>query len=326
MNIYDIAEKSGYSIATVSRVLNGGQNVSEQTREKVLAVMEAENYTPNAFARGLGLRTMRMVGVLCTDVSDVYYAKAVSLVEAALREQGFDALLCCTGPLLEDKKKAMELLLQKHVDALLLIGSALQEEQDNSHIEAAARQVPVVIINGLVELPNVYSVACDEYAALRHNLDLLAGAECTAPLYLYDSLSFSGSRKLAGFRDGCAANGLTGMERKIEKDLEAAQNELSGLLEQGTTVDAVLCSEDLLAVGAQKALTAAGFNLPIVGFNNSLPAQCATPALTSVDNMLDTLCPAAVGLLMKLLDGKNVPAATMVSARLVERETFRTSR
>ena len=64
MNIYDIAERSGFSIATVSRVLNRSPNVSPKTRDKILAVMREEDYTPNAFARGLGLNTMRMIGIL----------------------------------------------------------------------------------------------------------------------------------------------------------------------------------------------------------------------------------------------------------------------
>ena len=77
MTIYDISEKAGVSIATVSRVLNGSSNVSEKTRKKVLEVMEEYDYTPNAFARGLGLNTMNTIGILCADSSDLYLAKAV---------------------------------------------------------------------------------------------------------------------------------------------------------------------------------------------------------------------------------------------------------
>ena len=61
MNIYDISEKSGVSIATVSRVLNDSPHVSQKTKERVLSVIEACGYVPNAFARGLGLNTMKTV-------------------------------------------------------------------------------------------------------------------------------------------------------------------------------------------------------------------------------------------------------------------------
>ena len=70
MNIYDISKQAGVSIATVSRVLNGSDKVSPATREKVLKVMEQNSYTPNAFARSLGLNSMHTVGILCADSSD----------------------------------------------------------------------------------------------------------------------------------------------------------------------------------------------------------------------------------------------------------------
>ena len=69
MNIYDIAQRSGVSIATVSRVMNGSPNVSAATREKVMAVIEQEDYIPNAFARGLNLNYMKIIGILCTDIA-----------------------------------------------------------------------------------------------------------------------------------------------------------------------------------------------------------------------------------------------------------------
>ena len=76
-NIYDISKLAGVSIATVSRVLNGSDKVSETTRQKVLDVMEQNGYTPNAFARGLGLNTMRTVGILCDDSSAIYLARGI---------------------------------------------------------------------------------------------------------------------------------------------------------------------------------------------------------------------------------------------------------
>ena len=76
MNIYDVSEHAGVSIATVSRVLNGNPNVSEKTRDKVLKVMDDLGYTPNVFARGLGLNTMQTIGLLCSGSSNPYLAGA----------------------------------------------------------------------------------------------------------------------------------------------------------------------------------------------------------------------------------------------------------
>lgn len=143
MNIYDIASKAGVSIATVSRVLNGKGNVSEKTKEHVLSIIEEMGYTPNIFARGLGLNSIKMVGILCSDVSDIYYATAVSTIEKELRQSGYDSLLCCTGDNIEDRKKSIDLLLSKRVDAILLVGSTFKEKSDNSHILDAAKTFPL---------------------------------------------------------------------------------------------------------------------------------------------------------------------------------------
>ena len=96
MNIYDVSKHAGVSIATVSRVLNGNPNVSEKTRNKVLNVMAELGYTPNVFARGLGLNTMQTIGIMCSDSSDPYLANAIYYLERALRSFEYDAILCCT--------------------------------------------------------------------------------------------------------------------------------------------------------------------------------------------------------------------------------------
>lgn len=325
-NIYDIAKDSGVSIATVSRVLNGSSRVTAETRDRVLAVMQKENYMPNAFARGLGLDTMRMVGILCTDVSDAYYARAVSLVESDLRRRGFNTLLCSTGNDLSEKKKCLSLLLSKRVDAVVLIGSAFSESSDNSHLEAAAAQVPVIIINGLVEIPGVTCVLCDERSAMAENVALLGPRAEKGILYLYDVLTYSGCEKRAGYRLGLKRAGLPlrrELEVHTEKSVDAAEAAAETLLSKHVPFSAVMTSEDLLAAGALRALRKEGVSLPVIGFNNSILAECTYPALSSVDNRLEKLCPTAVSLLSNLLSGKRVPEKTVIPARFVERESFR---
>lgn len=329
MNIYDIAERSGVSIATVSRVLNGSQNVSNKTRDKVLAVMQQEDYIPNIFARGLGLNSIKMIGILCTDISDTFYAKAVSLVEGLLRQKGFDALLCCTGNNLEDKKKYLDLLLTKRVDAVILIGSAFKENVDNTHIENAAKQVPVIIINGFVELPNTYCVLCDEFSAVSKNVQLLHEQGYDDILYLYDTLTYSGGLKISGYKDGLQKCGLEYNEAlmiKVPKTVDTISEKVTELIQSGTRFSAVMASEDLIAIGALKALQSANITMPVIGFNNSILSQCSSPSLTTVDNMLDTLCPTAISMLSDILDGKDVSQKIMISSKLVERNTFTTQK
>lgn len=327
MTIYDIAKSCGVSIATVSRVINGSDKVSDKTRQKVLRAIEEQNYSPNPFARGLGLNSMKMIGILCTDIADAFYAKAVSLVEHDLRERGLDVILGCTGVELSGKKKYLELMLQKHVDAIILIGSPYREAGSNDHLASVAREVPIITINSLVELPNIYCVLCDEAAGITMAVQELATSGCERILYLFDRLSYSGQRKLQGYRNGLAAAGLPDDDKLVcqaERDIMPVYHTVEKLLTQGAGFDAILASEDVMAVGAQKALYAHELRLPVIGCNNSVLAECATPALTSIDNRLDILCPAAVDVLTKVLEnGENAaPSKTIYPAVIVHRESF----
>ena len=326
MTIYDIARCCNVSIATVSRVLNGSSKVSNKTRDKVLAMMREQNYTPNAFARGLGLNSMKMVGILCTDVSDTFFAKAVSLVERDLRTRGFDVLLACTGNELEDKKKYLQLLLEKRVDAIILIGSPFSELEDHAYIEETAKQIPIIIINGLVDDQNIYCVLCDEKKAIMKSVELLHKQGYDKILYLYDALTFGGQQKLLGYKQGLKKYKLpedSQLFHKIPKTTEAAMQKTTELLQSRIEFSAAIAAEDLLAVGIQKATIRAGLNIPVIGFNNSILAKCTTPELTSVDNRLDILCPTAVNKLIDILAGKKVPQKTIISPKIIERESFK---
>lgn len=330
LNIYDIADKAGVSIATVSRVLNGSPNVSAKTKEKILRVIEEEGYTPNVFARGLGLNTMKMIGILCTDVSDIFYAKAVSVIENALRQYGYDSLLCSTGNRLGDKQKYIDLLLAKRVDAIILIGSAFKEESDNTHIEKAAAKVPTIIINGLIDAPNTYCITCDEYTAMYENVISLIKRGCHNILYLYDVESYSGIQKLNGYRAALKDCGLpapSSLILKVDKKMEVIEQTVSDLLDKGPSFSAILASEDLLAISAMHALYKRGYkipeDIPVIGFNNSLLCECTMPKLSSVDNMVETLCTTSVNVLRDVFDGKTVTPKMTLSAKLVERDTFK---
>ncbi|MBQ4332381.1 MAG: LacI family DNA-binding transcriptional regulator [Clostridia bacterium] len=326
MNIYDIAEKCGVSIATVSRVLNNNPNVSAATRARVLAVMEEENYTPSALARGLGTGSMRMVGVLCTTLCNPYYADALAYVEAHLRRRGLHLLLRCTGTDPQENSQALQYMLQNHVEAILLIGAIPPAPEEEPALAAAARQVPVILLDGDLDLPGVYCVCGDHKGAIMELVGQLVRRQRRRILLLHDAMTYSCRQKIDGYTDAYATYGLAVDPQLIvavDSDLDAVNTCIKRLLVNRVTFDAVIGAEDMLALGAQKALQRTGLSMPIIGFNNSLPARCATPELTSVDGDLEALCDAGIRILEDLLEQRPAPAHTRIPTQLVERATFR---
>lgn len=332
MNIYDISQKAGVSIATVSRVINGSSRVSESTRRKVEQVMASCGYTPNAFARGLGLGSMQTVGLLCADFADPYLAQATAYLEALLRSHGYDCLLGgCRD--VQDRPKMIDLLLHKRVDGLILVGSSLVDSDPalNQPVLDAARRVPVMILGAALEGPGVYSVFCDDRGATEEAVAQLLSQGRRRVLYLYHSTSYSGLKKLQGYRDALAAAHVPedpGLMRLMEGERAnptAVRDALLRLRGEGLCFDAVMTSDDKLAQGALKYAHKAGLSVPaelaIVGFNDSYLACCCEPELSSVDNKLRSQCVQCVDTLTAVLAGEDAPKRTVFSGELTRRGT-----
>ena len=322
MNIYDIAEKCGVSIATVSRVLNNNPHVSSATRDRILAVMEQENYTPSALARGLGAGTMQMVGVWCSDVRNPYYTEMLTCVERHLRQRGLHLLLRCAEPG-GNAADSLQELLQNHVSAILLLGAL---PQDEAALAAAARQVPVVLLDGDTEQDGVYCVSGDHKGAMMELVGQLVRRQRRRILLLHSTATYSCHHKIQGYTDAYAAYGLPidpALIVAVDNDPDAVNACIKRLLVQRVTFDAVIGTEDMLALGAQKALQRTGLSMPIIGFDNSHIARCCTPELTSVDGNTQTLCDTGLALLDDLLEKKPAPSRTLLPMSLVERNTYR---
>ncbi len=335
MNIYDISEKAGVSIATVSRVLNGSSNVSERTKQKVLDVIDKYGYTPNAFARGLGLNTMKTIGIMCADSSDLYLAKAIYYIERNLRAEGYDSILCCTGYDLETKKSSMNLLITKKVDSIILVGSNFIYEAatDNQYIYDAAAQVPIMLLNASLDTPNVYSVLSDDYTSTYEATLQMIASGVQDILYFYNSKTYSGRKKLSGYLAAANESGLS--EEHIHtlyyhgsnEDIPAMIKQLTNLKEAGISFQGIVAADDYLAVGAIKYAKKLGLNIPeelsVLGHNNSILVTCCEPELSSIDNNLERLCNHLTNNLMLVLNGKEALSETVLSGKIIKRGTTR---
>lgn len=328
MNIYDIAEKAGVSVATVSRVINNNKNVSEQSKHKVMEVIKQEKYVPNIFARNLNSSSSKTIGILCPIISDINHAKPVSILERMLREAGYDILLCCTDSVSENKTKYLNLLLNRRVDAIILIGSTVEEVKHHEHFIPIASEIPILIINGFVELDNVYCILSDERSAISKLICILYQSGYRNILYMNDTCSFSGYQKILGYKDGLQVCGLEERPEYIlqipeaEDELSLAYHFMLDFIDTGLIFDALITADDVLAVGAQKALLSREIQIPIIGFNNTRLAQCTSPELTSVDTNMETICATATQILMDVLRGCCPASKVVISTRFVERGSF----
>lgn len=326
MNIYDIARLASVSIATVSRVVNDSPKVSEKTKERVRQIMEENHYTPNVFARGLGLNTMRTVGIICPDVSDAYMAKAVAYLEKNLRGYGYDCILYCSGYDEEDKRQAVELILKKHIDALVLVGSnyADQIAYGVDYVLEVAAQVPVFLINGYIDGENIFCILADDYQAVYDVTEELLIHGRKRILFLSNSDSYSAVQKLKGYEDALRAYQMPVLEELkfySENSIHRTRDLL--LLHRNLVFDSVVAVEDGLAIGAVKYARAVGLKMPeevsIVGYNNSELSVSCEPELTSVDTRVEILCRKAIDSMMALLGGQKIEKKHMVKCYLVKR-------
>ena len=314
MNIYDIAKLADVSIATVSRVVNNSPKVSAKTKEKVLAIMKENEYTPNAFARGLGLGTMKTVGIICPDISDIYMAKAVSYLESNLHDHGYDCILGCSGFKQKEKESYVKLLLSKKIDTLILVGSTYagsgRDESDTDYIREAAEQASVFLINAKVAGDNIYCTYADDFQATYEVTKAYLRRGKEKILFMYDSESFSARQKLAGYEAALQDAGypvLGNLKFKTKNDIEYTKNML---LEYNKVLDfdSVLATDDGIAVGAVKYAKIKGLSIPdelsITGYNNSILALCSDPELTSVDSKLGVMCRKTVERMIELLENE----------------------
>lgn len=330
MNIYDIAELAGVSIATVSRVVNDSPMVSEKTKRRVRKVMEENNYTPNVFARGLGLNSMKTVGLVCPDVSDNYMARAVAYLERNLREYGYDCILYCSGYDDEDRQIAVNTILQKRIDALVLIGSTYADDDENSekveYIREAARQVPVFMMNGYIRGDNIYCALCNDFQSAYLAVSELIQSGREKILFLSDSHSYSANQKLKGYEQALCDAGFPvddGMKVYSKNQINPTRDVL--LSRNDLTFDAVFATEDGLAAGALKYAKKRNLSVPqdisIIGYNNSELSVCCDPELSTVDSRGERLCKIIIDSMMLLLKNKEINHKVYANGFLIRRAT-----
>ncbi len=332
MNIYDIAQMANVSIATVSRVVNNSPKVSEKTRKKVMDIIDRYGYTPNVFAQGLGLNTMHTIGILVPTISDLYISRAVACIEENLHEMGYDIILSCSGYTAKSKEVHIEMLLSKRIDALILVGSTYAGSDDETHntdyIAKAAEEIPVFIINGLIDGENIYCNAAEDYRISYDVTKELITRGRKNIIFLTDSKSYSANQKKRGYENALTDAGLTVYRDHMlfmKNDIDMVRSLFCNY--DYLDYDAVFATDDAMAIGVLKYLESIGRKVPaevsVVGYNNSQLCKCTTPELTSVDNKVELVALQTVNNLREVLNGNDrVMHKNMVACELIRRGTM----
>ena len=331
MNIYQMAEKAGVSPTTVSRVINKSSHVSDEARAKVEKVIEESGYVPNYFARSLNMKATGMVGILCPMISDLNHACQVASLEKYLRREGFDIILSSLEQNQDSKVKNIDLLMQKHAEALFFIGSTVEDSIGLEELVASVKNLPTIILNGKIDAPNIYCVYSKEKEMCTELVNSLCFSGITRILYLYDSMTFSGKQKLEGYKIGMESCGLEEGEMTlfIPEEISMANVERSRKLikdyikKEKRKPEAVIAADDILAVVAQKVTKELHMDIPVIGWNNTMYSSIATPSISSVDINRDKIGKMAVNVLKQVIRGKNAPRIMEIPAKFVERESFK---
>ncbi|AGK96533.1 LacI family DNA-binding transcriptional regulator [Clostridium pasteurianum] len=328
MNIYDIAKEAGVSITTVSRVLNNKENISKKTKDKVEYILKKYNYTPNAIARGLVSKSMKSIGVLTIDITDVHHANTAYIIEREFNKLGYSVILCNTSGKTTESINYIKMLAERNIDGIILMGSIFDNEDIKTAISIYAKNIPLVSINAFLNVENTYSILVDDSYGITLCVDHLVEKGHSDIVYVKDLDTYSANEKKDGFIIGMNKHDLTIDDNSIitvEKGLKGGCEAVEKLMKLHKKFSAIIFGEDITAIGAIKKLRELGLDVPkdvaVTGFNNSIFTECCYPELTSVDNKVEITSSLSVKLLNDVIENRNVSSSIMIRPDLVIRKS-----
>ena len=331
VTIYDIASEAGVSISTVSRVLNYPQKVAPKTRSQVELVLKKYNYSPNEMARGLVRNSMKTVGILVSDISNLHFSTAASVLESLFFEREYSTLLCNTGDDLERKKKYIRDLSGKKVDGLILLGSVFYNSEIEQMIRDFLPDTPVIISNSTLPVPNAYSVLIDHDVGMELAISHLheKGHERIAFVHTYNT--FNTMRKTSGFLKAMEKRHLSLGEHNntyyTDPMLAGGEDFARKYLQKEISprYTAFIFAEDSIAIGAVNVFCQAGLKIPddisVIGHDNSVFALACLPKLTSVDTKIREISEVMANTLHDIFFQKKVGQSITLHPELVVRDS-----
>ena len=325
VTIYDVAREANVSMATVSRVVNGNQNVKPATRKKVLEVIERLEYRPNAVARGLASKKTTTVGVIIPDISNNIYAEAARGIEDIATMYRYNIILANSDQNEDKELNLLDTMLGKQVDGIVMMSDAVTPKL---HQSMEHSPVPIVLAGSVDETNQFPSVNIDYFQASYEAVQMLIAnghqriAFVTGPL----AYTINSKFKLEAYKKALTDANIEIDEKLIISDdgtydsgLEAW--EILHNVEQPPT--AFFAGSDELAIGLIHGAQDNGKTVPeeieVVSFEDSKLARMVRPQLTSVVLPLYDIGAVAMRLLTKLMNKENIEDQSVIIPHRIEK-------
>jgi LacI family transcriptional regulator len=315
--IRDVADRAGVSAATVSRVLAGIGNPRPETAAAVMRAVEELGYRPSGVARSLRMKRTRTLGLIVTDIQNPFFPELVQAADSAARSMDYSIIL---GSAAYDEHRAwhyLDLMVARRVDGMIIASSQLSEE---SWRWLLSSPVPVVVVNAEPAGLPVPVITSDNEGGSRLAVEHLLGLGHRRFAYIRGHEGFTAdlprfdSFVRACHEAGIGDDAITAI--RGDGQFEGGERAMAELLEGGCRATAVLCHNDVTAIGAMRAIRASGRRMPehlsIVGCDDIAAASWVVPALTTVAQQKAEMGRRAVEVLAAMLDDPSGAAAETI--------------
>jgi len=310
MSIQEVARQAGVSVATVSRAFNLPDKVSAETRERVESVARELGYRPNASARTLRTQRSRVLGVVLPTLLNPVFAECLDGIAHAAAELGYAILPVTTDYQISQEERAVDLLLSENVDGMVLVVSNPATSLALHRLRKAGTPY-VLAYNRHADHP---CVSVDSELAVTQLVTRLAGLGHRQIAMVCGQLSASdrAQQRYRGFLQGMQAADLA--PRLLEVPfIDDAAAALADLIQGDTRPTALLCSNDLLAIRAIRAVRQAGLRVPedvsVTGFDGIALGLDLTPMLSTVVQPNARIGATSVELIVQALIGGTLPGS-----------------
>ena len=309
MNLEQVARRAGVSTATVSRVLNNAASVKSSTRARVMKTIEELKYNPNLHARSLAGGKSRSIGVIVSNIENPFFLDIYKAVEAGAHSAGYEVIMANTDYSPERLTTNVRLMIGRRVAGL----AAIVSEMDANLIEELnGSSIPVVFYDVGAPRRNITNIRVNYQRGMEKLISYLysLGHRRVAFVGHHAGLGPINAR-LKVLLDAVARFPGLQVETSADTDsLEGGRRATRGLLTARLGVTAIVCVNDLMAVGALRELRDSGLRVPqdisVTGFDNIKLAQFCHPPLTSVhiprDEIGQTICDCLIRTEFKLLE------------------------